>query len=163
MPFSLSLSVALSLLLVCQQAPVRKPSALLALEQQRKSCVVSGRIEWSVLPGGDPDRQLKFVSRFAKNGDTIFEHRGDKYGWTIFEPVMGPGGKIAKRGVQKYPLLYMTNADGHWHHKETTLGAQLWKRDGEPPPDYYWDNVKDILGVGVYPSSESLKSRLAAC
>jgi hypothetical protein len=144
--------VGFFLAMMCQGGRPSKPSALLAFEQHRKPCVISGRIDWSVLPKGEHDAELKFVSRFAKNGDTIFEHRGDKEGWTIFEP-------MTRRGVQKYPLLYMTNADGCWEYKETTPNCGLWAHNGEPPERFaYTVRVKDILAVGVYPTSESLKS-----
>jgi hypothetical protein len=131
-----------------RQRPSEKPSALEALEQSRRS-LQSGTIAWRVVPEGDEARALSYVSRYARNGDMIFEHRGDKDGWTVFEPATG-------RGVQKYPLLYMVNADGYWEHQETTPLCMLWKRDGSPNP--YADRVKDILAVGVHPTDASLRS-----
>lgn len=143
------LHIAALFVAVIQEGAAGKPGALRALEESRKSSVISGRIDWSVLPKGDEEGALAFVSRFAKNGDTIFEHRGDRDGWTIFEPG-------TRRGKQKYPLLYMTNGDGYWEYKETTPGCGLWKHDGEPNP--FSREVKEILGVGAHATTASLKS-----
>lgn len=130
------------------QVGAQKPAALLALEQSRKA-VVSGRIEWCVLPEGNEERAMSYVSRFARNGDTLFEIRGDPEGWTMFDPQTG-------KGRSKYPILNMANADGYWNHWQTTLSCSWWKADGSPNP--WADEVKEIRAVGVYPWSNSLRS-----
>ncbi|HUU97348.1 MAG TPA: hypothetical protein VM487_16550 [Phycisphaerae bacterium] len=146
-------SKAPMLLIVLAVAPgfqkdgMRKPVALRALEEGRKS-TISGRIEWSVLPGGKEDDRLSYVSRFAKNGDTIFENRGDTHGWTVFD--------ARERGISKYPILHMSNGEGYWYHLETALSARLWKRDGQPNP--WAEEIKDIRAVGVSPFTSSIRS-----
>lgn len=56
------------------------------MERARKSAVTSGTIEWSVKSDADQPKTLFYVSRYARNGDTIFENRGDQDGWTSFDP-----------------------------------------------------------------------------
>ena len=128
-------------------APQERPAPLLAFEQARKS-IASGRIEWTVLPGGIEDAGLFFVSRYAANGDLIFEVRGDKDGWTEFDWQTG-------KGIRRYPHLYLINRDGVWHHLESGLSCKWWKREeGRSSP---WDNrIRDVRALGVYPTSSSL-------
>jgi len=127
--------------------PEQRPAPLLAFEQARKS-VISGRIEWTVLPGGIEDSGLFFVSRYARNGDLIFEVRGDKDGWTEFDWQTG-------EGISRYPHLYLINRDGVWQHLESSLSCAWWKRgEGGPSP---WDKqIRDVRALGVYATSSSL-------
>lgn len=124
-----------------------RPAALQAYEQARKA-FPTGRIEWSVLPEGDPDKALNFVSRYAANGDMIFENRGDKAGWTLFNAQTGAG-------VSRYPQLYMLNQLGFWAFEETTTGCSWWsnkKGDNRAKMAF-----KDIRTLGIYPTSNSLE------
>lgn len=152
--------VALSLLHVAcvpappQSRPLRKPAALIAMQQARVSKIVSGRIEWSVLPGGDQKARLRFVSRYARNGDTIFENRGDPDGWTEFSNAARSG-----RGRSKFPLLYMKNSVGIWAYKETTPVCELAKWDRQEGMPIFAEQIREIRSVGISPTSKSLEDR----
>jgi len=122
-----------------QQVP-EVPSALLAMQRARET--LTGRIKWHVLPEGDESRALSFVSRYARNGDMIFENRGDPEGWTV--------GKLLK-----YPQIYLRNSDGYWRHQETALSCMWWKELG--PISGWRTNVRDVRCVGVFPASASLR------
>lgn len=124
-------------------ANAQRPAALQALEQHR-TAVLSGRIEWAVFPDGDEGRALSFVSRYARNGDMIFENRGDLEGWTQFDPQ-------TKQGKSRLPKLYLVGKDATWHYKETDLIVSGWKRDGSASP---WDEeIRDSRNVGLFPHS----------
>lgn len=127
------------------------PSSLLALEQNRNS-IASGRIAWSVLlPRDDGYRELAFVSTYAKNGDTMFERRGDPEGWVEFDR--------AGAGVDRFPKLYLRTGNKFWFHAETGASAQVWDQAsdlfphrGEPgfnacPPMTAW---RDPRAAGAY-------------
>jgi len=124
------------------------PAPLKAFEEARKS-LVSGRVEWAVLPAGDPERALSFVNRYAANGDLIHEVRGDKDGWTVFNTVTG-------EGVHRFPQLYLVNSAGVWHHQETGLGCALWRREPQGSSPYDGE-IRDVRAIGVYPTSSSLE------
>ncbi|MBW7904433.1 MAG: hypothetical protein LC135_12130 [Phycisphaerae bacterium] len=129
------------------------PAALRAFEQARRA-IVSGRIEWSVTPEEAPDRTLTFVSRYARNGDMIYENRGDAEGWTIFNQQTG-------EGFRKYPQLYMVNAEGVWHFEESTPGCGWWPTawvEQQPPEaKLQFSHVRDVRTVGVAPFSGSME------
>ena len=143
------------LLLFCLQASSEppKPSALLAMEQARNA-IVSGRVEWSILPNGAPEARRAFVCRYAANGDTIFEERGDREGWTVTTPSQG--------GVTKYPQVFMRNDDGLWYYQETSLGCSWWKN--KPPhrpwPEHFIRPVKDVRWVGTSLGKNSLDANV---
>lgn len=126
-------------------AGAERPASLIAMEQARKA-IGAGRIEWAVLPEGDERRMLSFVSRYARNGDMVFENRGDPEGWTIVNPQTGAG-------VSRFPQLYLLNAEGAWHHQETGLSVRWWKRDGQPPA--IERDIRDVRAIGVSPTSLS--------
>ncbi|MFH1747471.1 MAG: hypothetical protein ABIG44_10555 [Planctomycetota bacterium] len=126
------------------------PTALLALEEARKD-IISGRIEWVVMSGPDDPATLSCVSRFAKNGDDIFENRGDEDGWTVFHP-------DSKLGASMYPQIYMRNTDGEWHYQETGTHAQWWGPDTPTDQSFVMDYIKDIRMVGISPFTRSMKA-----
>jgi hypothetical protein len=132
---------------------VLPPAALRAFEQARRA-IASGRIEWTVGETRHPDRTLNFVSRYARNGDVIYENRGDDDGWTIFNPETG-------EGFRRYPQLYMINADGTWHFEETTPSCgwypKTWEQQQEH--DLHLSHVRDARAIGVAPHSDSLEHR----
>ncbi len=116
------------------QATQQRPEALAAMEETRRA-ILSGHVEWSVMPEGDEKRVMSFVSRYALNGDLIFENRGDREGWTIFEPE-------TRKGTSRIPQLYLVGMDGTWCYQETDLRVTGWKRDGRRSP---WDeDIRDI-------------------
>lgn len=116
------------------------------MEQARRG-VLSGRIEWCVLPKGEERQTLFFVSRFASNGDLIFEHRGDVEGWTEFDPQTG-------KGLSRYPQLYMVNSDGVWHYQETAPSCGLAKQGDAR---WSWERaIRDVRAMGVSPFSSSM-------
>jgi hypothetical protein len=124
-----------------------RPIPLQAFEQARKA-FPSGRIEWSVLREGDPENAMDFVSRYAANGDLIFENRGDKHGWTLFDGE-------TRAGCRRYPQLFMSNQEGFWAHEETTCCCMWWsEKDDE---SYANKSMKDIRALGIYPTSNSLE------
>ncbi|RMF83631.1 MAG: hypothetical protein D6744_04330 [Planctomycetota bacterium] len=137
---------------VAQSTELDKPPALVAMEEARKA--ITGRIEWQALPGGDAEKALSFVSRIAKNGDEIFEHRGDPEGWTLFT---GQGAL----GISKYPQIYMRNREGYWYHQETGTGVSVWLESGAPPATE-WSNpyprkMKQVRAVGVTDRSDAVE------
>ena len=138
-----------------QRARQDPPPALLAFEQARRE-IVAGRAEWTALPGGDAGAALSFVSRFARNGDLIFENRGDSDGWTIFNAETG-------EGFSKYPQLYLVNQRGSWQFQETGLNCRWWKQDAEASSRArnmlarVQRNIRDIRALGVSPWSSSLE------
>jgi len=85
---------------------------------------------------------MHYVSRFARNGDWIFENRGDQDGWTVHN---GP----PWQGVVKFPQLFMQNGDGFWHFQETGTHCDWWKgaSAGEP----WKDMLKDVRAIGTLP------------
>ena len=132
---------------------VRPPAAMRAFEQARRA-IASGRIEWTVTQARHPDRTVNLVSRYARNGDVIYENRGDDDGWTIFNAETG-------EGFRKYPQLYMINADGTWHFEETTPSCawypKAWEQQQEH--DLHLSHVRDARAIGVAPFSNSLEYR----
>lgn len=141
--------VTTCLLLVLWQQPGRpeRPAALQALESARLARI-SGRIDWAVLPRGEEGAALRFVNRYASNGDLIFEVRGDADGWTMHE-------RESRRGVSRFPRLYLINADGFWQAQETGIGCSWWKDTNNARASL--DPVRDVRMAGLGPTSWSLE------
>lgn len=128
----------------------RPPRALLAFREARRQ-IVSGRIGWNVsLP--DSARTMRFVSRYAANGDLIFENRGDEDGWVWFDQ--------SGRGLSRYPHLYLTTPEGVWEYRETTPHATVWP-PGSPELSRKPD-IKDARAIGIFSTSESIERPLAS-
>lgn len=127
----------------------RPPRALQAFREARRQ-IVSGRIDWTVtLP--DQARTMHFVSRYAANGDLIFENRGDDDGWTEF---------YHTHGTSKFPHLYLARPEGVWLYKETMPHATLWppgspSTSGKP-------RLKDARAIGIFSTSKSIETPLAS-
>lgn len=142
--------------LAAQDDPAKMPPALVAFEHARRQ-ITGGRVVWEMLPEGDERRGLTFVSRYAKSGDMITEHRGDPDGWTVFAD-------NGTRGILKYPQLFLDNADGYWHATErapgSCLSATWWKGRLSEHPNA--DSVKDVRWLGLTVSAESVDVRVAA-
>jgi len=86
----------------------------------------SGRLEWtrtSVVTGA-PVRQ-HFRSRFALNGDAVFENRGDDAGWVFVDPATG-------EGTSRFPEIFLSNGDGFWSYMETSRRAVRFDRSLNP-------------------------------
>ncbi len=133
--------------LPAQEAGATCPPALTALEQARAG-LLSGCIEWSVLPQGDENKALFFVSRYASSGDLIFENRGDSEGWTEFDWETG-------KGVSRYPQLYMVNPEGVWHFQETGLSCSVAKAGDARSR---WEQeMRDVRAMGITPFSSSME------
>jgi hypothetical protein len=125
-----------------------KPSAMVAFEQSRRTAF-SGRVEWVALPDGDEDRGVRYVGRYARNGDFICESRGDKDGWQYVDP------DRATLRSTKYPQLFLENAEGSWHTQETGLSCEFHSRDEQVPQ---WGNwIRDIRYAGATPTHLSLR------
>jgi hypothetical protein len=136
MPVILAVCCSLS----AQQDVAEKPKALLAAECAR-SALKSGTIEWVSLSEGDETRFRRHISRYASNGDFIYEQRGDQGGWTV-------------QHLLKYPLLYLRNGAGWWKTQETSLGARFWSEDGHLPE--WAGEIKDFRLAGIGPVTKSL-------
>jgi hypothetical protein len=134
-------------LLAWAWALVDQPPCMTAFESARKSAIISGRVQWSVTPEGDPARQINFVSRYARNGDMIFENRGDAEGWTM----RAPGG----RGLSRYPQLYMRTSDRYWHSQETGLRATVAT---DSSSNKWGRSARDIRWLGIAPATKSLEA-----
>lgn len=129
-----------------------RPSALAALEEARRA-IVGSRIEWYGLPEGREEHKMRYVSRFASNGDMLFENRGDPQGWTAFTD------DLNYVGVLKYPHIYLHNTDGVWLRLENRSGASWWKPD--PQSEHPWvDDVLDPRFAGATPFRTSLRADL---
>jgi len=126
-----------------------KPAALQAMEEARKS--LSGEIKWTVRPNSENAREMHYVSRFARNGDWIFENRGDQHGWTAWDG-------FTDSGVTKFPQCYMCNSDGWWSFQETGLTADWWK--GDATAASVAERVKDVRAVGTLSTSGNIEYRL---
>lgn len=138
---------------LCLNAPARadRPKALLVLEESRRS--LAGEIDWELEMIGHKPERLRFISRFATNGDSIFEVRGDERGYTDFENGMPKG---------RWPLLYLENGDGFWETRETSTGAALWRIRGPGAAEdlrlrLQRGATKVIRRVGSAPTVEMLR------
>lgn len=113
-----------------------KPKALLALEASRKA-IISGEIEWNVKANNEPLMNVK--SMYARNGDWLFENKGD-----------GDGRVAGGKG----PVRLMRNASGYWF-VSNPMAASLTEPDNpERPP--LLEFVKDIRFIGIAPSPWSM-------
>ena len=146
----LSSHLALALSAVFLGAGPQRPEALVALQEARRA-VISGRVEWTVAPRWDMTKRLSFVSRYAKNGDMIFEVRGDQDGWVTRSerPSHYPNSRV--------PQIFMRNREGSWYYQETSGIIDWWGEGGENWPD---KEMKDVRAVGIYPTSGSLDGRV---
>jgi hypothetical protein len=136
--------IGLLILLLSGQAP----AGLLAMEANRRA--LTGVVEWSVVQADG--REMQFVSRFANNGDYVFENRGTPVGgWTEFD--------IQGQPTSRIPHLYMRNADGFWIYHETAFSASVYGRSYEESRDWPMDrnDVRDFRALGVFPSTKSLE------
>jgi len=131
-------------------AQSERPAALEALQESRQS-LGSGEIKWTVRQNGEQEREFHFVSRFARNGDWIFENRGDQDGWTLHDGYTGAG-------TSKFPRLYLHNADGYWQFNETGTHCSWWQGEA---PDWLADAAKDVCAVGTYPTSGNIPYALS--
>lgn len=148
-PFILITNLALG------QGPVTKmPDALQALESSRKA-IANGRVEWTSTTTGEQERVLNFVSRYAANGDMIFEERGDDDGWITRNLQTG-------KGEDRFPRLYLKNSDGQFHYKETSLLAMWWGNPEDQTAKLRWNRVKDFRGVGLCASSWSAEDSVGS-
>lgn len=123
-----------------------RPLALVAFEQTRRA-LNANRIEWGAAPRGNFEKEITFTSRYAANGDMIFENRGDPEGWTRHS-------RQTLQGYHRLPQLYLVGSDGTWWYEETSVCADFWKRDGQPS---LWDDeIRDVRGIGMFPRSGTM-------
>lgn len=137
--------------------PADRPRALLAFEEARRN-LASGVVLWSWSDRTlDQPREYRFVSRYALNGDRIFEERGDQEGWVIRDPA-------SDTPITRLPRLSLINGEGIWVHHETNIDCDWWQAglpdldSGAPTP-----NVRDVRWIGMHPSSEAAFQRGVAC
>ncbi len=139
--------IAASMLSPNSGQQVTRPHALAQLDAYRASAVRSGEFRWEVLSEADETKALSFVTRMAKNGDLIFEHRGDPDGWTGFDPSTGSG-------RSRYPVLMMMNADGFWEWQETLPNVGVCR--GDMANGYLIVGARNILAVGMQATSAGM-------
>ena len=144
-------AVAIAIMAISMAFGQDRPAALAELEKSRMA-FPSGRIEWSILREGDPEKAMNYVSRYAANGDQIFENRGDKDGWTLFNGQTGAG-------YRRYPQIFMSNQEGFWAHEESTTNCTWWsEKNGENRAK---KSIQDIRALGLHPSSETMQYQYA--
>lgn len=125
-----------------QDVPI--PQALLAFQKQREETV--GTLRWNV-ELRESSTRTSHISRYARNGDWIYENRGDQDGWTMGQ-------------TTKFPQLHLSNADGYWHYQETGASAAFWRAnqdvDAEQPSQLEW--ARDVRALGTLPWSSNLQA-----
>src|SRR4051812_46846042 len=100
-------------------APADKPHALVMLEKNR-AALKTGMVEWSRCEASrDPNRTIKYTSRFA-GAETTLLNRGDDKGIVI--PVIG--------GPARQPESYRVNAgfgsrDQQWNFRVGSIRADV--------------------------------------
>jgi hypothetical protein len=114
--------------------------------RESRSGIRSGQIEWRVTPADPAMGTLRFTSRYARNGDTTFEERGNEDGWTRWSP--------HGRASSKFPFLFLSNDAGLWEYHETSNYANLWPAD-YPDPDEMKPKIKDARAIGIFSSSSA--------
>jgi len=138
--------------LVVILAETGKPKPLLLLEQARTS-IVSGTVEWTVEFAEDgrwgPGNELRFVSRYARNGDMIYEEHGDRDGATVRDA----NGRV----VFHSPQLFMFNYEGFWYRNAASTTARLWSGAKKLPAHQRPGEAKDIRFLGLTPTDASLR------
>lgn len=115
-----------------------------------RQALVSGRIEWQFdMP--QRGRVLSHVSRFARNGDFIFENRGDQDGWTIFGE--------DDRGTFRFPQLYLKNRDLIARFQETGTDVTCWNPSKleDPANSSALEEALDVRVAGLLPYDHNLK------
>lgn len=127
-----------------QADAIRRPEALQALENAHR-VIRNGEVRWTVTPVADGGRSLNYVTRFAANGDTIFENRGDDDGWTQFDPQTG-------KGTRRFPQLHLSNSDGYWWAQESGIGGR-WYVDESEAEMAEFGTVHDVRMSGKTASS----------
>ncbi len=127
------------------------PESVRKLVDSRRQ-LVSGVVEWTCVDHVRlPGRALRFVSRYARNGDRISNELGDAEGWVHFIPGVPP------KPVDKFPRSYLSNAMGRWQTTGTAVRAEWWQ-PGEIDPNATLTaqgprggEFRDIRGLGLYP------------
>lgn len=134
---------------------LQKPEALVRLEQARRR-IKSGTITWQETGRYGPE-PYTYVSRYAKNGDMIFEKRGDVDGWVALG--RGADGKV--RGYDRHPQLFMLNTEGWWEAKEgRPIVANVWRQDAagdRPAAQERRSEALDIRYSGISYARRSLQ------
>jgi hypothetical protein len=119
--------------------------ALETMEANRRA--LTGVIEWTLAqPGG---LEFQYISRYANNGDYVFENRGTvDGGWTEFG-MHGP--------TSRMPQLYMKTALGFWTYQETSFGANVYEPGYEEAQGHFrYDGpVRDFRVLGLLPFRDS--------
>lgn len=139
-----------------------RPKAMEMMEQAR-AAMISGTVEWIVTDSErTPGRTIRYINRYAANGDRVTEHRGDQDGWVGWNPQ-------ENKPVNKFPKLFLQNGKGVFQTTETGPTVTWWLPkaelpDGEyqPPPDAFdWMDIRSIgmvheLSTNSAQGSESL-------
>jgi len=123
------------------------PEPLRAFRVARTS-LRSGVVQWTAtLPS--TGRKLHYVSRYARNGDLIFEERGDEKGFTRWN--------AAGYGISRFPYLWLRKHDGTvWRYRDTTGVAHVIPPDTpieRRPPI----SIRDARAIGLFSTSKSIE------
>lgn len=146
------MSLILPILMVISGTVADAPAArqVLAKLEQARSGLISGTVEWSVEHRGLKGElaESRFTSRYARNGDMIFEERGDAHGVTARDRQGRP--------TSHTPRHCMLNHNGFWIQQGLGAVAKVWSGVKKPPHPYN-DFIKDIRFAGVTSTDGSLK------
>lgn len=112
-----------------------------------------GIVSWSRLDG-EGETALQYITRWSKNGDCIFEYRGDDDGWTLHDE--------KGRGVGRFPRLTLIGDEGVIGFQETGTSAQWWKPGWPPGPvtePAPLGEVRNVLGAGLWYNDITLEHK----
>ncbi|MCC6360510.1 MAG: hypothetical protein IT450_17365 [Phycisphaerales bacterium] len=102
------------------------PDAIKMMERAR-AATLSGTVEWTITDSErEPGRDVRFINRYAANGDRVTEHRGDQHGWVGWDA-------RENRPGDKFPRLYLQNGNGIFRTTETGPSVQWWLPKAELP------------------------------
>ena len=140
---------------VSDERSFEKPLALRQLEENRKS-LISGRVEWTAESLRGTPFVKHYVSRYARNGDKIVEHRRNDDGWVTFDP--------SGAGVSSFPKLVLEKRDEMWQSTDLVPEAKVWRGELPVPEDVreQFENTLDVRAVGLQPVSDSVRNGIAS-
>jgi hypothetical protein len=136
------------LLVICAAADGRHdglPAALLAMQEARRS-LFSGEVRWSRESAHRyAGREFQYVSRYAANGDHVFEERGDQEGWVEWS---------GNKPVSRFPQIHVANELGVFLWSETDVGCDYWRPNREVPAEQAnpLPERTDIRWLGTHPN-----------
>ncbi|RMF77158.1 MAG: hypothetical protein D6744_11615 [Planctomycetota bacterium] len=149
------LAALLAVAVAGAQTVVERPTALRRFEQNRKA-LISGRVEWTVETLEPKPFVKHYVSRYARNGDRIVEHRRNADGVVSVDPTGKP--------VSGFPKLVLERRGEIWQTTELIPQARVWRGEGTIPEQVrmQFEDAPDVRAVAIQPVSESMRQGLAS-